>query len=66
MQKILRMRAIHTLSLAATVLFVIFMYCAPACAQTTISTGSIVGTVTDKTGGVIPDAKVAISPTFPF
>jgi hypothetical protein len=43
------------------VLFVVFMYCAPACAQTTISTGSIVGTVTDKTGGVIPDAKVAIS-----
>jgi hypothetical protein len=61
MQKILRIRAIHVLSLAATVLFVILMYCAPACAQTTISTGSIVGTVTDKTGGVIPEAKVAIS-----
>jgi hypothetical protein len=48
------------LFLAATVLFIVAC-CAPAFGQTTISTGSIVGTVSDKTGGVIPGAKVAIS-----
>jgi hypothetical protein len=61
MQKILRIRALHILSLAATVLFVVLMYCAPAFAQTTISTGSIVGTVTDPTGAVVPGAAITIT-----
>jgi hypothetical protein len=33
---------------------------APALAQTTISTGGIVGTVTDQTGAVVPGANVSI------
>ncbi|HXW17664.1 MAG TPA: carboxypeptidase-like regulatory domain-containing protein, partial [Candidatus Acidoferrales bacterium] len=34
---------------------------APALAQSTVATGSIQGTITDKSGGVIPDAKITIT-----
>ena len=37
------------------------LLCSVAFAQTTVSTGSIVGTVTDSTGAVVPGAKVTIT-----
>jgi hypothetical protein len=41
--------------------FALFFLPATVAAQTTISTGSITGTVTDQSGGVVPGAKVTIS-----
>ena len=61
MRKILRSRAIFLLSLGATVLFVVLAYRTPSFAQTTISTGSIAGTVTDQSGAVVPSANVSIT-----
>jgi hypothetical protein len=40
---------------------VVLLCCATALAQTTISTGSIQGTVTDPSGAVVADAKITIS-----
>jgi len=58
MRKILGSQAILFLSLAAT--FVVLAYSTPSFAQATISTGSIVGTVTDQSGAVVPGAHVSI------
>jgi hypothetical protein len=41
-------------------LFVVFSLCLAAFAQTTISTGSIQGTITDPSGAVVSGAKVSI------
>jgi hypothetical protein len=60
MRKILCSRAISLLPLGATVLFVVLVYRTPSFAQTTISTGSIVGTVADQSGAVVPNANVSI------
>jgi hypothetical protein len=46
-------------SMALAVLCALLM-CVAAFAQTTVSTGSIAGTVTDNTGAVVPSAKVTI------
>jgi len=60
MRKTQRIRATHMFSLVATVLFVFLTYCAPAFAQT-LTTSAIAGTVTDPTGGVVPNAKVTVT-----
>lgn len=44
-----------------TVLAIVALLCAGALAQTTISTGSIQGTVTDPSGAVVPGASVLIT-----
>ncbi len=43
-----------------TIVFAIGIACASLQAQTTISTGSIQGTITDQSGAVVPGAKVSI------
>ena len=45
------------------ILFVVFAACVgvqPAFSQSSISSGSIIGTVTDETGAIVPGAKVSI------
>jgi hypothetical protein len=44
-----------------TVLAIVAFLCAGALAQTTVATGSIVGTVTDPSGAVLPGARVTIT-----
>jgi hypothetical protein len=43
------------------VLIIVFTSCLVLYAQTTISTGSIQGTITDQSGAVVPTAKVSIT-----
>jgi hypothetical protein len=49
------------LRLALGLALVAFCAGLPSMAQTTISTGSIQGTITDPTGGVVPGAQITIS-----
>lgn len=44
-----------------TLLFILAACCNQGFAQATISTGAIVGTITDPTGGVVPNAKITIA-----
>src|ERR1700730_17117080 len=44
-------------------IFVLLSFVSPAFSQTTVGTGSIVGTVSDPSGAVISDAKVTITNT---
>ncbi len=50
-------------SLLALLVVFAFLFSSLAVAQTTLATGSIVGTVTDTTGAVVPGAKVTITST---
>jgi hypothetical protein len=57
---------VHTSSFTEICLFLLFALmtlalCPTVLAQTTISTGSIQGTITDQSGAVVPGAKVAIT-----
>ena len=45
----------------AVLVFALWAGVQPAFSQTTISTGGIVGTVTDQTGALVPGAKVSIT-----
>lgn len=49
------------LSLFGTLFFAFFFYSIELFTQTTISTGSIVGTVTDAAGAVVPGASITIT-----
>jgi type 1 fimbria pilin len=51
-----RLRARFTL-LALVALSALLLLCSVAFAQTSVSNGSISGTVTDATGAVVPNAK---------
>lgn len=51
---------------SAVISAILLMAAALAVAQTTISTGSIVGTVTDPQGAVVTGAKVTPSPVPPL
>lgn len=53
-----RMRSVLSLLLGALLLFALTL---PVWAQTTISTGSIQGTVTDASGAVVPNANVTVT-----
>jgi hypothetical protein len=57
MRKTLRIRALSTFFIVATVLFVVLTYSTPAFAQS-LTTGAISGTVADQSGGVIPNVTV--------
>jgi hypothetical protein len=46
---------------AFVILAVVFFAYQPACSQTTISTGSIQGTITDPQGATVPGAKITIT-----
>jgi hypothetical protein len=54
-------RALRPVWLVVALFSAFFLYSASASAQATISTGSIVGTVSDPTGAVIPNASVTIT-----
>src|SRR5919198_763264 len=49
-------------AVASLTLFVLAV-CVPSWAQTTISTGSVVGTVTDPSGALVSGAKVIVTNT---
>ena len=59
MRKTLRIRALSTFFIMATVLFVVLTYSTPAFAQS-LTTGAISGTVTDQTNAVMPGATVTV------
>ena len=59
MRKTLRIRALLTFSIVATVLFVVLTYSTPAFAQS-LTTGAISGTVTDQSNAVMPGASVTV------
>jgi hypothetical protein len=57
-----RLKSLRTVAFVALTLALSTLLLMPvAFAQTTVSTGSIVGTVTDATGAVVPNAKVTIT-----